>query len=602
MAGPPVFKFGYIESGAIAKLLRRIFKPSARVSQQSAIDGMFRPVAFGQLCSAAESLTLKDIYKSDGYLRGVSARTAKPGTVKQKLLTILDDEKTPRVLAAINGAASIALLVTPGCRRIQIGMASVLTLSNRLSELRTPYGRDGADQMSSVVFQYRLVSALIPNSKKSDELFLRAVNFQAALSYSVSGFSKAIGSSWIQGSALSEVLQTANYGSGPLANFLSRRPKLCKVLTRFTVVWESLFCVVYLLPKPWAHIALKAVKIFHYGIAGAMELPRFVWGFNGSHGAIEYVIDSRPVDKKFELSILGASAAIYIASAINAKYDRLSLEKRSEGPKGASKISVGLKNVIEFKDYRENDASLQNKPTLVLESGLGFSMDSWYWVIDELKKDFRIVTYHRSGYGASSSGLDSVLVFDRLVEELGLRHVVLVAHSIGSLNVAEILRNRESENEILGVVYVDGSDPDLIMQDRNDRTAYGKFLQSQVITMFAALTGAYKWAPNSVTRQAKLLPDEQFAFTTFVFTPKNIVNAVQEYFHLGSKNNNPGFISTAKKIVLASDEHLTEQKMLAQRIGSHLVQIPGSTHRTILTMPEHAKKVAAHIRMFVNEI
>ncbi|MEK9519079.1 hypothetical protein MIU24_06660 [Streptomyces venezuelae] len=74
--------------------------------------------------------------------------------------------------------------------------------------------------MTAVITQYRALTALIPDRRLSDDLFLRAVNFQAGLSYAVSGVSKAFGSSWVQGDALLEVLQTEAYGRGPAAEIL----------------------------------------------------------------------------------------------------------------------------------------------------------------------------------------------------------------------------------------------------------------------------------------------------------------------------------------------------------------------------------------------
>ncbi|GHF33422.1 hypothetical protein [Streptomyces fumanus] len=115
--------------------------------------------------------------------------------VRWRLGRVLDHPRTPKLLAGVTLAGSVTLALARGNRRVQIMAATVIGACNRLSEIRTPYGRDGADQITAVITQYRMLTALVPDPQAADDLFLRAVNFQAGLSYAVSGVSKAFGSS-----------------------------------------------------------------------------------------------------------------------------------------------------------------------------------------------------------------------------------------------------------------------------------------------------------------------------------------------------------------------------------------------------------------------
>lgn len=53
-----------------------------------------------------------------------------------------------------------------------------------------------------------------------------------------------------------------------------------------------------------------------------------------------------------------------------------------------------MKDVI--LDYR---LIRQGAPIIVFESGLGGSYYDWNFVIDEIKYDAIVITYHRAGYG-----------------------------------------------------------------------------------------------------------------------------------------------------------------------------------------------------------
>ncbi|MGW7353424.1 alpha/beta fold hydrolase [Streptomyces sp. NPDC054784] len=515
---------------------------------------------------------------------------------------LLDDPRTPRVLAGVTLAASVGLVAARGNRKAQIVAAAVIGACNRLSEVRTPYGRDGADQMTAVITQYRALTALIPDPQVSDDLFLRAVNFQAGLSYAVSGVAKAFGSSWVQGDALLEILRTEAYGSGPAAFLLREHPRLCRLLTVGTVLWEMAFPIVYLLPRRQAGYVLAVVKSFHVGVAAAMELPRFVWGFFGSHGAVGYVLDTRGERRTFETCVAGVAGGAVLVSALIAREKRRVAEQRRLGPKGAVRLRHAGGDVEYVVDRPSAAPASPEGPVLVLECGLGQSLDSWDWVAERLARNHMVVRYHRSGYGLTTSRASDGDLLAAVLDDVGAAgEVMVVTHSIGSLAAASYVRDPRFADRVGRLVVIDGTDPALLEEDRTDRQRLGKFLQAQAYTLLAAVTGVYEWAPNAVERQAGYTPDVQYSHVQFVFSPRNILNSVREYRGIGTEGALARLSAVDSVLVIASDEFAEQQAVLAEKLGAKTRRVHGSAHRSILGYRDHAEKVEAAVREFMDD-
>lgn len=78
---------------------------------------------------------------------------------------------------------------------------------------------------------------------------------------------------------------------------------------------------------------------------------------------------------------------------------------------------------------------------IVIETGIGNAFYDWYPVVEELKEDYRILLYHRLGYGKSdrpntertTHHIASELY--HLTEELNIPKCLLIGHSFGGLCV-----------------------------------------------------------------------------------------------------------------------------------------------------------------------
>ncbi|MBM7412522.1 hypothetical protein JOE38_002345 [Clavibacter michiganensis] len=583
-------------------------RPDASRVRRAALDATFAPIAVGQILASIEALTLGRLYRPNGLLRGVAAQSVEPGTLKHRLLVLLDSARTPPVLATVTLVASSALLLAGGRRRTQIAASTVIAVCNRLGEMRTPYGRDGADQMTAVITQYRVVSALIPGHDRSDDIFLRALNVQAGVSYFVSGAAKLFGSSWIQGDALGEILQTEAYGRGPAAAVLRKHPSIARLATWVTPLWEVGFLFIYALPPAGARIALLAVKAFHVGVAAVMELPRFIWGFAGSHGSVQYVIDMRAITgaraTAFERGVLTAASAVTCVSAVYAASLRQLDKERRRGLKGTSALELGG-GVVEYRALSPSDPAVDpsTAPIVVLEAGLGSPLDAWSWVAEDLGRTCHVIAYHRRGYGlttASAGPASSVAALLAVVPSQG--PVVGVSHSIGVFPLATYATELRNGKGLDALVVVDGTDADLFIADRQDRRKIGSFLQSQLGSMFLAITGIYNFVPSAVSRQSAYAPDDQGGVVQFTFSPRNVLQATREYFEVTPTGSSETLRAVPVRRLVGSTENSQQQEDLALRLDAAYTLLSGSSHRSILGRREYAAQVAAIVRGAVDDI
>lgn len=251
------------------------------------------PAAVGQALGGIESLCSARDYEPSGYLRGHSRFETRRGVLPLRARRFLDTAMGAKLLNCTSIAGGLMVMGARRSRKAQVVGAGLMVASNKLLEIRSPYGRDGADQMAAVILSYRLATALIPRQQVSDDLFLRAVNLQTCISYLASGAAKAISSTWMSGEALEKILLTNAYGQSFTARQLRRYPQLMRLLTWSTIAWETGFPLVYLLTPRLADRALVLVKFFHLGVSVTMGLPRFFWGFSASHYSVAYVIHKR---------------------------------------------------------------------------------------------------------------------------------------------------------------------------------------------------------------------------------------------------------------------------------------------------------------------
>lgn len=124
---------------------------------------------------------------------------------------------------------------------------------------------------------------------------------------------------------------------------------------------------------------------------------------------------------------------------------------------------VALAKKIDVGGYKLNvRCEGEGAPTVVLDAGAGDTLETWDWVVPDVKRFARVCAYDRAGLGKSDRG-PSPRTSARIVVELHallrrggiLPPYVMVGHSFGGLNVR--LYAATYPGEAVGLVLVDAT-------------------------------------------------------------------------------------------------------------------------------------------------
>lgn len=182
-------------------------------------------------------------------------------------------------------AASALLLLPPNAG--QVVLTSAIGLLSFALTLRSPFGLDGADQMTTFLFCTLALTYLCPHPLVQ-RAFLWFLALQSCLSYITAGVAKAVSDDWRGGAAILGVSSTRMYGSAPVADYLGKHPVQCLWLCRSVILTECLFPLSMVVPRPVAVLFLLGGAAFHAGTAVFMGLNTFLWAFLATYPAILY--------------------------------------------------------------------------------------------------------------------------------------------------------------------------------------------------------------------------------------------------------------------------------------------------------------------------
>jgi hypothetical protein len=157
-----------------------------------------------------------------------------------------------------------------------------------LLHLRSPYGMDGSDQMSTQVFG-ALFLGYLGGSTLALQASLWFIAGQACLSYFTSGFAKVLSPYWRAGDVVFAIFNTRTYGYEPVARFLYQKTTLTKLLTWGAVFMECIFPLALFLGFPGCLVLIAWGVWFHIMNAVVMGLNSFFWSFVATYPAVIYV-------------------------------------------------------------------------------------------------------------------------------------------------------------------------------------------------------------------------------------------------------------------------------------------------------------------------
>lgn len=243
----------------------------------------------GLLIGSAEALSRRDLYRR-GNILGGQADVLHPNVAKRlpSLIRVINSGSLPIVQNIAVLAVSVLTIVKPNSRGIRSNGAHLIAVSYFIDRHRNQHGRDGADAMQEVLAIFTSAVSVLP-ADIADDTLLQAINAEAAVAYFASGLVKLVSPEWRSGRAIDGVMATSNYGNNTIATALERHPNFAKIACWSTILAETAFPAIYLLPTRFVSPTLAVVLFFHITVGYAMGLPRFIWAFGATHPAILYV-------------------------------------------------------------------------------------------------------------------------------------------------------------------------------------------------------------------------------------------------------------------------------------------------------------------------
>lgn len=293
------------------------------------------------------------------------------------------------------------------------------------------------------------------------------------------------------------------------------------------------------------------------------------------------------------VAALTICAAVASSTVVRAK--RTEELARRQGLKGTRLLPDGQGGVVEYL-LTGNPSS--TAPVIVCENGLGEPLEGWDWVEFFLREDYRILRYHRSGYGRTTSSLRPGRLLELLLRTLAPEHpVAYVGHSIGSLVMGNaVAESAHLRTLVQSVTVIDGTDPELLAADRSSVTKAAKFRQVTRQRRLAGTIGFNWWGPDMMARQVAYRPDVHNAYRLFISDSATLRTATTEYTTEPLTGLTGLESLPVLRQVFAAADNVIQQSRLAEKLRAELSIVPGSGHRSILGYPEHALHLTRLLR------
>ncbi|MDC0722096.1 HTTM domain-containing protein [Nannocystis bainbridge] len=193
------------------------------------------------------------------------------------------------VLLARLGLIALLLVELARGGPLDPAVLTALVATQLYVNFRYPVGKDGSDQMSTIVLFMLAVIAWFPDRPVITVACVVFIAFQSLLSYLTAGVAKLVSPDWRSGDIILGVIATETYGSRFMAGLLRDHKLLRRTMNHSTIVFESLIVLVLVLPPPWNAYFLVIPLIFHAACAAMMGLNIFIFAFAATYPALLFV-------------------------------------------------------------------------------------------------------------------------------------------------------------------------------------------------------------------------------------------------------------------------------------------------------------------------
>ncbi|QNP61875.1 alpha/beta fold hydrolase [Streptomyces genisteinicus] len=608
-------------SGPTARTVVSALTGPLPLSRGQALGASERIAALTSLLSSLEHLTLADQKRPGGLNDWALARRghAHSGRPLRKLLDIVADERTSRVLHTARVAASAALLL-PGDSRARGAANLFLGLSGALLYPTHRYGTDGSDQASGLVQTATGLARLAPSPAAQDAL-MWYVALQSNMSYVVSGWVKLLGKDWRDGSALTGVLRTRTYGHEKAWRLARRHPRSARALAHGVLAMECLFPVLYLRGGLLTRPVIAGAVAFHLANGSVMGLGRFIPAFVSMHPLVAYTSTPRshPAVAGRDDRMPAAAALLLAGTAAAAAAAAVRRGLRATDHPFGSTVTTRHGNELA---YDGTIGTAGEGPVAVLVHGLGALPAHFSWYTRALNAGGRPwLAYSRAGYGASKRHSSSPYHLGESVDDLvdlieaavpEGRQVSLVGHSLGG-ELARRAAVRLGER-VHSVVYVDSSHPQQL--DRSSRQGENAqhleaLIRSTSVSLRAGL-GVLMQTPGWIRNLPAPVRDRAMAeladhrmWTAALREWRAAEADFRSFEGPLPRLESHALVLSAQQTVDSDPDHLLLHKDLAdahpadRTVRSTVVE--NADHDSLLTDPQLAGEAARHLLAFLGD-
>ncbi|HWW62565.1 MAG TPA: hypothetical protein VN181_14425 [Thermoanaerobaculia bacterium] len=193
------------------------------------------------------------------------------------------------MLLGVRFTAAATTIFAASDSRLFAAAVAIVAATSLILPLRTSYGLDGADQMSTTIFVALSFAAFHPTPVVHAAV-LWFLTLQACVAYFTAGAAKAMGHHWRDGSGLTGIFTTDAFGNRHLGALLRRSNVTARALSWSVIALECAFPLVLVAPVPAVWMLLAAAAAFHLATALIMGLNTFVFAYFALYPAVLYCL------------------------------------------------------------------------------------------------------------------------------------------------------------------------------------------------------------------------------------------------------------------------------------------------------------------------
>jgi hypothetical protein len=251
---------------------------------------MLRICGAGIVIDALERMVTARKYRDDGLFSWVVLRqrlAILPGWWRLLADRLFQGAGPLMAVLTIRIAAVVVVVLDPvGSPAFSVGL-TVLVVTHLYIYVRTSgMATIGADHMTLVVCGGSWLATVVAGGTLAARAGMWFVAAQSCLGYAVAGIAKLRAPKWRSGEAVVLVLSTYTNGNPGLHALVRSRRWLAWALCWSTMLWETTFPLVLVVPRFWMAPLLAVGVLFHASLAALMGLNLFLFAFPSTYVAL----------------------------------------------------------------------------------------------------------------------------------------------------------------------------------------------------------------------------------------------------------------------------------------------------------------------------